>query len=72
MTEILISMGAEHDRRFPRMSIRVSLSSLGAREAQSPQLIADGLGQGPLLPDGDTLPNLSDAFIVNVESSFGR
>jgi hypothetical protein len=68
MTEILISMGVEHDRRSPAVSIRVSLLSPGDREPQPPQPITDGLGDGPLLPDGSTPPCRSDQFFVNVES----
>lgn len=71
MTEILISMGAEHDRRFPTVSIRVSLLSVGAREARSPQSTTDDLGAGPLLPDSSALPYRSDQFFINVESDFG-
>ena len=69
MTEIRICMRAEHDRRSPTVSIRVSLSSLVARQAQSPQLIVDGLGQGPLLPDCDALHYRFDRCLINVESS---
>jgi hypothetical protein len=72
MTEIVISMGAEHDRRSPTVSIRVSLPSPEAPETQSSPLLAVGLGQGRLLPDNDALPYRSDALIVNVKSSFDR
>ena len=66
MTEIRICMRAEHDRRSPTVSIRISLSSLVPRQAQSPQLIVDGLGQGPLHPDSGALPHHSGALIINV------
>lgn len=72
MTEIAISVRTEHDRRSLMASIRVSVAAPGAREAQSPQSTAGGLGEGPLLPDSSALPYLSDGFIINVESGFGR
>lgn len=56
MTEIAISIRTEHDRRSLTARIRVSVSAPQAREAQSPQSIADGLGEGPLLPDSSVLP----------------
>ena len=72
MTEIAISIRTEHDRRFHTVSVRVSVSPPGAREAQSLQPTARGLGEGPLLPDSSVvLPYLSDGFIINVESDFG-
>ena len=71
MTEIVISLGAEHDRRSPIVSIRVSLLSVGAREARSPQSTTDDLGAGPLLPDSSALSYRSDQFFINVESDFG-
>jgi hypothetical protein len=71
MTKIVISIRAEHDRRFLTASVRVSVSPPGAQEAQSPQSTAGGLGEGPLLPDSSVLPYHSDGFIINVESGFG-
>lgn len=71
MTEIAISIRTEHDRRFLTASVRVSVSAPGAREAQSPQSTACGLGEGPLLPDSSVLAYRSDGFIINVESGFG-
>ena len=72
MTEIAISIRTEHDRRFHTVSVRVSVSPPGAREAQSLQSTARGLGGSPLLPDSSVvLPYLSDGLIINVESGLG-
>jgi hypothetical protein len=71
MTEIAISIRTEQKRRILTARVRVSVSPPEARQAQSLQSTADGLGEGPLLPDTSALPYLSDEFIINIESGFG-
>ena len=70
MSEIAISIRTEQNRRFLTARVRVSVSPPEARQAQSLQSTAGGLGEGPLLPDSSTLPHLSDEFIINIESVF--
>jgi hypothetical protein len=72
MTEIVLSIRTKHNRHSLTASIRVSLSPPKDGDMGASRSIADGLGEGPLLPESNALPYLCDAFIIDVHTDFGR